>query len=56
MSDGIVVAVVELGHLGAADAGGVEEFEDGAVAQTEGIGCVGTGEQAINFIRVQGFR
>jgi hypothetical protein len=37
--------VVEVGHFGAADAGGVEEFQDGAVAQAEGIGGVGLGEK-----------
>ena len=47
---GIVVAVVEVGHFGAADAGGVEEFEDGAVAQAEGVGGVGDGEQAVDFL------
>ena len=47
---GIVVAVVEIGHFGAADAGGVEEFEYGAVAQAEGIGGIGNGEQALDFL------
>jgi hypothetical protein len=32
--------MVEICHLGAADAGGVEEFEHDAVAQAEGIGGV----------------
>ena len=36
--------MVEISHLGAADAGGVEEFQDGAVAQAKGIGGIGTGE------------
>ena len=53
---GIVVAVIEVGHFGAADAGGVEEFEDGAVAQAEGIGGVGDGEQALDFLVAEGFR
>ena len=53
---GIVVAMVEIGHLGAADAGGVEEFEHGAVAQAEGIGGVWLGEQAGDFVGTQGFR
>jgi hypothetical protein len=52
---GIVVAVVEVGHFAAADAGGVEEFEHGAVAQTEGIGGVGDGKQALDFLFVEGF-
>ena len=30
---GIEIAVVEVGHFGAADASGVEKFQDGAVAQ-----------------------
>ena len=52
---GIVVAVVELGHFAAANAGGVEEFEDGAVAQAEGVGGVGDGEEALDFVFVEGF-
>ena len=52
---GIVVAVVELGHFAPANAGGVEEFEDGAVAQAEGIGGVGDGEKALDFVFVEGF-
>ena len=39
----IVIAVIEFGHFGAPDAGGVEEFEDGAVAQAERVGPVGQG-------------
>ncbi len=42
---GIVVAEVELTEFGAADAGGVEEFKHGAVAQAEGLGGVGNGEK-----------
>jgi hypothetical protein len=52
---GIVVAMVELGHFGSPDTGGVEEFEDGAVAQAEGIGGVGAGEQAVDFFGAEGF-
>ena len=44
MGGGIVVADVELAEFGAADAGGVEEFEHGAVAQAEGICGVGNCE------------
>jgi len=44
-----------LGHFGSADAGGVEEFEDGAVAQAHGIGGVGQREQAVEFFRAEGF-
>jgi len=35
--------VIELGHFGATDAGGVEEFKDRAVAQAEGVDRVGQG-------------
>jgi len=52
---GVVVAVVEIGHFTAPDAGGVEEFEDGAVAQAEGIGGVGDGEEALDFLGAEGF-
>ncbi len=52
---GIVVAVVEVGHFAAPDAGSIEEFEDGAVAQAEGIGGVGDGEEALDFLFVEGF-
>ena len=52
---GIEVALVELGHFAAADAGGVEEFEDGAVAQAEGIVGVRKGEQTVDFLRREGF-
>jgi hypothetical protein len=52
---GIVVAVVEVGHFTAANAGGVEEFEHGAIAQAEGIGGVGDGEQALDFLFAEGF-
>jgi len=40
---GVVIAVIEFGHFGAADAGGVEEFKDCAVAQAERVGRVGQG-------------
>ena len=53
---GLIVAVIEVGHFSAPDAGGVKEFEHGAVAQAEGIGRVGDGEQALDFIRGEGFR
>ncbi len=53
---GIVVTVVEIGHLGAPDAGGVEKFEHGAVPQAEGVGGVGNGEQEVDFLFVEGFR
>ena len=52
---GIVVAGIELGHFGSADAGGVEEFEDGAVAQAHGIGGVGQREEPVEFFRAEGF-
>ena len=42
---GIEIAVVEVGHFGATDTGCVEEFQDRAVAQAEGISGVGLGEQ-----------
>ena len=45
VAGGIVVAEVELAELGAADAGGVEQFEHGAIAQAEGIVDVGEGEE-----------
>ena len=41
MGGGVIVADVELAEFGAADAGGVDEFEHGAVAQAEGTGGVG---------------
>jgi len=37
--------VVEVGHFGATDAGGVEKFQDGAVSQAEGVSGVGLGEK-----------
>ena len=52
----VVIAMVEVGQFGAADAGGVEEFEDGAVAQAEGIGGVGNGEQKTDFLRAESLR
>ena len=52
---GVVVAVVEIGHFAAADAGGVEEFEDGAVAQAEGVGGIWNGEEVVDFLFVEGF-
>ena len=52
---GVVVAGVELGHFGAPYAGGVEEFEDGAVAQAHGIGGVGQREEPVEFFRAEGF-
>ena len=47
---GIVVADLQPSHLGAADAGGVEEFEDGAVAEAERAAGVGQREQAVDFL------
>jgi hypothetical protein len=38
---GIVIADLQPGHFGAADAGGVKQFEDGAVAQAEGAVNIG---------------
>ena len=52
---GVVVAVVEIGHFAAADAGGVEEFEDSAVAQAEGVGRIWNGEETVDFLFVKGF-
>ena len=51
----IVVAEVEVGHFGAADAGGVEEFEHRTVAQAKGIGDVGQGEETRDFALIKGF-
>jgi hypothetical protein len=48
--------VIEVGHFGAADAGGVEEFQNGAVAQAEGVGWIGDGEQEVDFLFVKSFR
>jgi hypothetical protein len=47
--------VVEVGHFAAPHPGGVEEFEHGAIAQAEGIGGVGNGEQALDFLFAEGF-
>ena len=52
---GIVVPVVEIGHFRAPDAGGVEEFQNRAVAQAEGVGGVGDCEQKSDFVFVEGF-
>ena len=51
----IVVAEVEAGHFGAADAGGVEEFEDRAVAQAEAVAGVGRLKQKGEFGRRERF-
>jgi hypothetical protein len=51
----IVVAVVQVGHFGPPNAGGVENFEHGAVAQAKGIDGVGDGEQAFDFLDCEGF-
>ncbi len=51
----VVVGAVQAGEFGAADAGGVEEFEDGAVAQAEGVGGIWEGEDAVDFLRGEGF-
>jgi hypothetical protein len=52
---GIVVAEVEVAEFGTAQAGGVEEFEHGAIAQAEGIGCVRVGEEEFDFVSGEGF-
>jgi hypothetical protein len=56
LEGGVEVAEVEVGHFGAADAGGVEEFEDGAIAQAKRAGEIGEVEQAGNFRFAEGFR
>jgi hypothetical protein len=38
---GIEVAYIELAKLGASNAGGVEDFENGAITQPEEIGGIG---------------
>ena len=47
---GIVITVIEICHFGAANAGGIEEFQNRAVAQSEGIGGVGHGKKGLNFL------
>ena len=47
--------MVEIGHFGAADAGGVKKFEHGAITQAKGIGGVGDGEEALDFFCAEGF-
>ena len=47
--------MIEAGHFGAPHAGGVEEFQHRAVTQAEGIGGVGQGEQALDFVESQDF-
>ena len=51
----VVVAVIELAHLAAPDAGGVEEFKNGPVAEADGIGGVWDGEEAGDFLGAQAF-
>lgn len=51
----VVVAEVELDHLGSADAGGVEEFEDRPVAQSEGAAEVLQGDDVFDFDGRKGF-
>ena len=51
----IVVAGVELGQFAAANAGGVEEFQNRAVAQADGVGGIGQGEEAVEFLCAEGF-
>jgi hypothetical protein len=53
---GIVVANLQTCHFGAADAGGVEEFEHGAVAQAEGAGDIGQREQAVDLVQTERLR
>ena len=53
---GIIVAVIEIGHFGAPDAGGVEELQNCTVAQAEGVGGVGDGQQEPDFLPAEVFR
>ncbi len=46
----IEVFIVEPDEFGAADAGGVEELQDGAVAETERVGDVGYGEDGADLL------
>ena len=47
--------MVKVGHFGAAHAGGVEKFEHGAIAQAEGVGGVGNGKEALDFLLAEEF-
>ena len=55
MCGGIEVAYIELAKLGASNAGGVEDFENGAITQPEEIGGIGLCEEDFDFLRAQGF-
>jgi hypothetical protein len=48
--------VVESGHFGAPDSGGVEKFEHRPVAQAEGIVGVGDGKDAADFLLAEVLR
>ena len=47
--DGLEVAPVEEGQFGAADAGGIEGFQDGPVAQAQNRGDIGLGQNQFGF-------
>ena len=51
---GVEVAELEPGGLGAAEAAGVEEFKQGAVAEAEGVVDVGDGEEFFYFLGGEG--
>ena len=55
LQGGIKVAEIEAGHFGAADAGGVEKFEDYPVAQAKRAREVGELKQAGDFRLAEGF-
>jgi hypothetical protein len=49
----IIVAKIEFGHFCSPDAGGIEQFKNGAVAQSHGVGGVWQRELAVDFFRTE---
>jgi hypothetical protein len=52
---GFVIAMVEMAHFTAPNAGGVEKFEHRAITQAKGIGWVGDSQQPRDFLGIERF-